>query len=58
MEENIATLEARLAALGEELVAASAAQDVESLRELGLEYQRVDEELQRLLAQWAEAGVA
>jgi ATP-binding cassette subfamily F protein 3 len=58
LEENIATLEARLAALGEELVAASAAQDVESLRELGLEYQRVDEELQRLLAQWAEAGVA
>ncbi|MBC8249053.1 MAG: ATP-binding cassette domain-containing protein [Anaerolineales bacterium] len=58
LEEDIATLEARLAALGEELVAASAAQDVESLRELGLEYQRVDEELQRLLAQWAEAGAA
>jgi ATP-binding cassette subfamily F protein 3 len=58
LEEEIAALEARLSALGEELVAASAAQDVESLRELGLEYQRVDEELQRLLAQWAEAGAA
>jgi len=58
LEEDIASLEARLAALGEELVAASVAQDVEGLRELGLEYQRVDEELQRLLAQWAEAGVA
>ena len=45
-------------ALGEELVAASAVQDVESLRELGLEYQRVDEELQWLLAQWAEVSVA
>ncbi len=58
LEKNIAALEAQLASLGEELVAASAAQDVESLRELGLEYQRVDEELQRLLAQWAEAGAA
>jgi len=56
LEENIAALEAQLAALSEELVAASAAQDVESLRELGLEYQRVDEELHRLLAQWTEAG--
>jgi len=58
LEEEIASLEAQLAALSQELVAASAAQDVESLRELGLEYQRVDEELQRLLAQWAEAGAA
>jgi ATP-binding cassette subfamily F protein 3 len=58
LEEDIAILEARLAVLSEELVMASAAQDVESLRELGLEYQRVDEELQQLLAQWAEAGVA
>jgi ATP-binding cassette subfamily F protein 3 len=58
LEEDIATLEAQLEALGEELVVASAVQDVESLRELGVEYQRVDEELQRLLAQWAEVGVA
>jgi len=58
LEENIAALEAQLAALSEELVAASMAQDVERLRELGAEYQRVDQELQRLLAQWAEAGAA
>ncbi len=58
LEESIAALEAQLAAIGEELLAASAAQNVESLRELGLEYQRVDEELQQLLAQWAEVGVA
>ena len=58
LEEDIANLEAQLEALGEELVAASAVQDVESLRELGLEYQRVDEELQWLLAQWAEVSVA
>ena len=58
LEEEIAALEARLAALEEELVAASMDQDVESLRELGGEYQRVNEELQRLLAQWAEAGAA
>ena len=56
LEENIATLEAQLATLGEELVAASTAQDVESLRELGAEYRRVDEELQQLVTQWAEAG--
>ena len=58
LEEDIANLEAQLEALGEELVAASAVQDVESLRELGLEYQKVDEELQWLLAQWAEVSVA
>jgi len=58
LEEEIAALEARLAALGEELVAASMDQDIESLRELGGEYQRVNAELQRLLAQWAEAGAA
>ena len=58
LEEDIANLEAQLEALGEELVAASASQDVEKLRELGLEYQRVDEELQWLLAQWAEVSVA
>jgi len=58
LEEDIAALEAQLAALSEELVAASVAQDIEGLQELGLEYQRVDEELQRLLAQWAEAGAA
>ncbi len=56
LEESISALETRLAELGEELVAASMAQDVESLRELGVEYQRVDEELQRLVAQWVEAG--
>lgn len=58
LEEGIVALEAQLASLSEELVAASAAQDVESLRELGLEYRRVNEELQRLLAQWAGAGAA
>jgi ATP-binding cassette subfamily F protein 3 len=58
LEEDITVLEAQLAALSEELVAASMAQDAESLRELGSEYQRVDEELRRLLAQWAEAGAA
>jgi len=58
LEEDIATLEARLAALSEELVAASMAQDVKSLRELGLEYQKVDEELQRLLTTWVEVGAA
>jgi len=58
LEEDIAALEARLAALNQELVAASMAQDVEKLRELGMEYQRVDQELQQLLAQWVEASAA
>ena len=47
-----------MAALGEELVTASVAQDAESLRELGSAYQRMDEELQQLLAQWTEVGAA
>ncbi len=58
LEDDIASLEAQLAALSEELVAASTAQDIESLRELGSAYHQVDEELQRLLARWAEAGAA
>lgn len=58
LEEDIAALEARLAALNQELAAASMAQDVEKLWELGMEYQRVDQELQQLLAQWVEASAA
>jgi len=56
LEEAIAALEARLADLGQELAAASQAQDLDRLRELGSEYERAEGELERLLAEWAEAA--
>ena len=56
LEEAIAALEARLADLGQELAAASQAQDLDRLRELGSEYKRAEGELERLLAEWAEAA--
>jgi len=56
LEEAIAALEARLADLGQELAAASRARDLDRLRELGSEYKRAEGELERLLAEWAEAA--
>ena len=56
LEEAIAALEARLADLGQELAAASRARDLDRLRELGSEYERAEGELERLLAEWAEAA--
>lgn len=56
LEDAIATLETRLAALAGDLTAASAAQDVAHLTELGTEYAQVEEELRRLVAEWEELG--
>jgi ATP-binding cassette subfamily F protein 3 len=56
LEDAIAGLENRLAALDGELTAASAAQDVARLTGLGTEYAQVEEELRRLVAEWEDLG--
>jgi ATP-binding cassette subfamily F protein 3 len=56
LEDAIAVLENRLTALAGDLTAASAAQDVARLTELGTEYARVEEELRRLVAEWGDLG--
>jgi ATP-binding cassette subfamily F protein 3 len=56
LEDAIAGLENRLAALAGELTAASAAQDVARLTGLGTEYAQVEEELRRLVAEWEDLG--
>jgi len=56
LEDAIAVLENRLAALAGDLTAASAAQDVARLTELGAEYAQVEEELRRLVAEWGDLG--
>jgi len=56
LEDAIAGLENRLAALAGDLTAASAAQDVARLTELGAEYVQVEEELRRLVAEWGDLG--
>lgn len=54
LETSIAELESRLAVLGRTLERAGNAQEVERVRQLGLEYSQVESELQSCLAQWAE----
>jgi ATP-binding cassette subfamily F protein 3 len=56
LEGAIAVLENRLAALAGDLTAASAAQDVARLTELGTEYAQVEGELRRLVAEWEALG--
>jgi ATP-binding cassette subfamily F protein 3 len=56
LEEAIAVLENRLTVLAGDLTAASAAQDVARLTELGAEYAQVEEELRRLVAEWENLG--
>jgi len=56
LEDAIAGLENRLAALAGDLTAASAAQDVARLTELGNEYAQVEGELRRLVAEWEALG--
>ncbi|MBC7264216.1 MAG: ABC-F family ATP-binding cassette domain-containing protein [Chloroflexi bacterium] len=53
LESEILALEERLNALSEMLSAASAARDVDSLRELGMTYQAVEAELARRLEEWS-----
>ncbi len=54
LEATIARLESRLAVLSTTLEQAGNAQEVERVRQLGLEYSQVESELQSCLTQWAE----
>ena len=56
LEDAIAVLESRLAALAGDLTVASAAQDVARLTELGTEYAQVEQELRRLVDEWEDLG--
>ena len=52
LEVEIAALENRLAALSESLAQASAAQQLDRLRELGVEYDQTEQDLERLMGEW------
>ncbi len=54
LEEQIHQLELRQAELTTELAEASQEQAVPRVRELGAEYSRIEQQLDRLLADWAE----
>ena len=56
LEATIQGLESRLAALTEALEQAGSAQQVEKVRELGIEYGQVEAELQTCLVQWTEVA--
>ncbi len=56
MEQRIQSLEARLVVLSEALELAGGAQQVHRVRELGIEYEQVESELQACLALWAEVA--
>jgi ATP-binding cassette subfamily F protein 3 len=56
LEATIQRLESRLAVLTVALEQAGNAQQVEQVRELGIEYNQVEAELQTCLAQWAEVA--
>jgi ATP-binding cassette subfamily F protein 3 len=56
LEERIKALESRLAVLSATLEQAGGAQQVERVRELGVEYEQVEQELQACLAQWGEVA--
>lgn len=56
LEERIHDLEQRRTGLEHRLAAASEAQDVARVRELGAEYREVERELNLSLAEWADLG--
>jgi phage shock protein A len=56
LEERIKGLESRLAVLSATLEQAGSTQQVEQVRELGVEYEQVERELQACLAQWGEVA--
>jgi hypothetical protein len=58
VEEEIHRLEVRLQQLGEVLTEASAAQEFDRVRALGVEYRQVEAELEDRLAEWTRLGEA
>jgi hypothetical protein len=58
VEDQIHELEARLHQLGTELAEASAAQEFDRVRDLGVEYHQIEAELEDRLAEWTILGEA
>jgi hypothetical protein len=56
LEVEIQHRERALAALGDEINAASERGDVEAVRSLGASFREAQAELDRLLEEWARAG--
>ena len=56
LEQNIQSLEMRLTELSQALEQAGAAHNPDRVRELGVEYNRIESELQACVAQWAEVA--
>jgi ATP-binding cassette subfamily F protein 3 len=56
LEQTIHRLEAHLAHLSTALEQAGGAQEIERVRELGLEYREIEAELQGYLAKWSEVA--
>ena len=54
LEELIHSMERRLETLGEQIAAASQAQELERVRALGVEYQAVADRLHQLMEEWTE----
>ena len=54
LEELIHSMERRLETLGEQIAAASQAQELERVRALGVEYQAVEDRLHQLMEEWTE----
>ena len=54
LEELIQSMERRLETLGEQIAAASQAQELERVRALGVEYQAVEDRLHQLMEEWTE----
>jgi ATP-binding cassette subfamily F protein 3 len=56
LEQTISDLETQLKVLSAELQAAGAAQQLDKVRQLGLEYSAMEMDLQRHLAEWSEVA--
>ncbi len=56
LEQGVSELETRLTTLSAQLEAAVGARQFDKVRLLGLEYRQVEEDLERRMAEWAEAA--
>jgi hypothetical protein len=52
MEQSIEAIESRLNLLSAEIDAASAAQDLAMVTDLGIEYQQLSEQLEQMYGEW------
>jgi len=56
VEQSISSIETRLNLLSAEIDAASAAQDIAMVTDLGLEYQQLSEQLERMYGEWERSA--